>query len=160
MIGNPGIEIMDLPEISKIAKDAGIPLMVDGTFNTPYLCNLFELGADIITHSLTKWMAGHGTSMGGIIVEKGDFDWTKGDKFPTMTEPYDGYHGLSFAEEFGPAAFTMRARAEGMRDFGPCMSPTNAFNILIGIETLSVRMEKHLSNTKIMVDYLSNNPSV
>ncbi len=117
-------------------------------------------GADIITHSLTKWMAGHGTSMGGIIVEKGDFDWTKGDKFPTMTEPYDGYHGLSFAEEFGPAAFTMRARAEGMRDFGPCMSPTNAFNILIGIETLSVRMEKHLSNTKIMVDYLSNNPSV
>ena len=98
--------------------------------------------------------------MGGIIVEKGDFDWTKGNKFPTMTEPYEGYHGLSFAEEFGPAAFTMRARAEGMRDFGPCMSPTNAFNILIGIETLSVRMEKHLSNTQIMLDYLTNNESV
>ena len=146
LIGNPGIEIMDIPEISKIAKEANIPLMVDGTFNTPYLCNLFDLGADIITHSLTKWMAGHGTSMGGIIVEKGDFDWTKGNKFPTMTEPYEGYHGLSFAEEFCPAAFTMRA--------------SNAFNILMGIETLSVRMEKHLSNTQIMLDYLTNNQNV
>jgi len=111
-------------------------------------------------HSLTKWMAGHGTSMGGCIVEKGDFDWKQGSKFPTMTEPYEGYHGLSFAEEFGPAAFTMRARAEGMRDFGPSMSPTNAFNILTGIETLSLRMDRHISNTAIMVEYLSSNENV
>ena len=160
LIGNPGIEIMNLPEVSKIAKDAGIPVIIDGTFNTPYLCNLFDLGADVIVHSLTKWMAGHGTSMGGCIVEKGDFNWKQGSKFPTMTEPYEGYHGLSFAEEFGPAAFTMRARAEGMRDFGPSMSPMNAFNILTGIETLSLRMDKHISNTAIMVDYLTNNENV
>ena len=160
LIGNPGIEILNLPEISKISQEAHIPLIIDGTFNTPYLCNLFDLGADVIIHSLTKWMAGHGTSIGGIIVEKGQFDWKKDNKFPTMTEPYLGYHGLSFAEEFGPAALTMRARAEGMRDFGPCMSPVNAFNILMGIETLSLRMDKHISNTKIMVDYLSKNENV
>ena len=160
LVGNPGNELMNMPEIAKIAHEAGIPLMVDATYQTPYLCKPFEHGADIVVHSLTKWMAGHGSSMAGIIVEGGKFNWMQNDKFPTLTKPYEGYHGLSFAEEFGPAAFTMRARAEGMRDFGPCMSPTNAFNILIGIETLSVRMEKHLSNTKIMVDYLSNNPSV
>jgi len=111
-------------------------------------------------HSLTKWMCGHGTSMGGIIVEGGKFDWTQNDKFPNLTQPYPGYHGLSFAEEFGPMAFTMRARAEGMRDFGPCMSPTNAFNILQGIETLSVRMDRHVSNAKKMLEYLSNHESV
>ena len=105
-------------------------------------------------------MCGHGTSMGGVIVEGGKFDWKQNNKFSTMTEPYPGYHGLSFAEEFGPMAFTMRARAEGMRDFGPCMSPTNAFNILQGIETLSVRMEKHLSNAKKMLKYLSNHEGV
>ena len=105
-------------------------------------------------------MCGHGTSMGGIIVEGGQFDWQQNDKFPTMTEPYPGYHGLSFAEEFGPVAFTMRARAEGMRDMGPCMSPTNAFNIIQGIETLSVRMDKHLSNAKTMLEYLSNHDGV
>jgi O-acetylhomoserine (thiol)-lyase len=105
-------------------------------------------------------MCGHGTSMGGILVEGGKFDWKQNNKFPTMTEPYPGYHGLSFAEEFGPMAFTMRARAEGMRDIGPCMSPTNAFNILQGIETLSVRMEKHLSNAKRMLEYLSKHEGV
>ena len=160
LIGNPGIEIMNLPEVSKIAKDAGIPVIIDGTFNTPYLCNLFDLGADIIVHSLTKWMAGHGTSMGGCIVEKGDFNWKQGSKFPTMTEPYEGYHGLSFAEEFGPTAFTMMARAEGMRDMGPCLAPQNAWNILHGLETLSLRMEKHCSNALKMVEYLSNHESV
>jgi len=160
LVGNPGNELMNMPEIAKIAHDAGIPLMVDSTYQTPYLCKPFEHGADIVIHSLTKWMAGHGTSMGGCVVEKGDFNWKQGTKFPTMTEPYEGYHGLSFAEEFGPAAFTMRARAEGMRDFGPSMSPTNAFNILTGIETLSLRMDKHISNTAIMVDYLSNNENV
>jgi O-acetylhomoserine (thiol)-lyase len=160
IIGNPGLEVMDVPVVSDIAHKAGIPLIVDCTFNTPYLCRAFDFGADIIVHSLTKWMCGHGTSMGGIIVEGGQFDWQQNDKFPTMTEPYPGYHGLSFAEEFGPVAFTMRARAEGMRDMGPCMSPTNAFNIIQGIETLSVRMDKHLSNAKTMLKYLSNHDGV
>ena len=160
IIGNPGLEVMDVPEVADIAHKAGIPLMVDCTFNTPYLCRALDFGADIVVHSLTKWMCGHGTSMGGIIVEGGQFDWQQNDKFPTMTEPYPGYHGLSFAEEFGPVAFTMRARAEGMRDMGPCMSPTNAFNIIQGIETLSVRMDKHLSNAKTMLEYLSNNDGV
>jgi len=160
IIGNPGLEILDVPEVARIAHEAGIPLVIDATFNTPYLCKPFDLGADIIIHSLTKWMGGHGTSMGGILVESGKFDWTQNDKFPTMTEPYLGYHGLSFAEEFGPMAFAMKARAEGMRDMGPCMSPTNAFNILQGIETLSVRMDKHLFNTKKMLGYLSNHKGV
>ena len=160
IIGNPGLEIMNVPEVAKIAHDSGIPLVIDATFNTPYLCKSLDIGADIVVHSLTKWMGGHGTSMGGILVEGGKFDWTQNDKFPTMTEPYPGYHGLSFAEEFGPMAFTMKARAEGMRDMGPCMSPTNAFNILQGIETLSIRMDKHLSNAKKILEYLSNHEGV
>ena len=160
IIGNPGLEIMDVQAVGKISHEEGIPLVIDATFNTPYLCKPLELGADIVVHSLTKWMCGHGTSMGGILVEGGQFDWTKNDKFPSMTEPYPGYHGLSFAEEFGPMAFTMRARAEGMRDMGPCMSPMNAFNILQGIETLSLRMDKHLSNTTNMLEYLSGHEGV
>jgi len=160
LVGNPGNEIMNMPEIAKIAHDAGIPLMVDATYQTPYLCKPFEHGADIVIHSLTKWMAGHGSSMAGILVEGGKFDWMQNDKFPTMTKPYEGYHGLSFAEEFGPTAFTMKARAEGMRDFGPCLSPQNAWNVLQGIETLSVRMKKHCSNAEEMVKYLSNHESV
>ncbi len=160
IIGNPGLEIMDVSEVAKIAHESGVPLIIDATFNTPYLCRPFDLGADIVVHSLTKWMCGHGTSMGGILVEGGKFDWKQNNKFPTMTEPYPGYHGLSFAEEFGPMAFAMRARAEGMRDMGPCMSPTNAFNILQGIETLSVRMDKHLSNTKKMLEYLTHHKGV
>ena len=160
IIGNPGMEVMDVTEVSKIAHDAGIPLITDCTFNTPYLCRALDIGADIVIHSLTKWMCGHGTSMGGIIVEGGKFDWKQNDKFPTMTEPYPGYHGLSFAEEFGPTAFTMKARAEGMRDFGPCLSPQNAWNVLQGIETLSVRMKKHCSNAEEMVKYLLGHESV
>ena len=160
IIGNPGLEIMDIPEVAIIAHEAGIPLVIDATFNTPYLCRPLDLGTDIVVHSLTKWMGGHGTSMGGIIVEGGKFDWTQNSKFPTMTEPYPGYHGLSFAEEFGPMAFAMRVRAEGMRDMGPCMSPMNAFNILQGIETLSIRMEKHLLNTKKILEYLTSHEGV
>ena len=151
---------MNMPEIAKIAHDAGIPLMVDATYQTPYLCKPFEHGADIVIHSLTKWMAGHGSSMAGILIESGNFDWMQNDKFPTMTKPYEGYHGLSFAEEFGPTAFTMKARAEGMRDFGPCLSPQNAWNVLQGIETLSVRMKKHCSNAEEMVKYLLNHDLV
>ena len=160
LVGNPGNELMNMPEVSKIAHDEGIPLIIDSTYQTPYLCRPLELGADIVVHSLTKWMAGHGSSMAGILVEGGKFDWMQNDKFPTMTEPYVGYHGLSFAEEFGPVAFTMKARAEGMRDMGPCLSPQNAWNVLQGIETLSVRMEKHCSNALKMVEYLSKHDGV
>ena len=160
LVGNPGNELMNLPEISKMAHDAGIPVVIDSTYQTPYLFKPLENGADFVVHSLTKWMAGHGSSMAGILVEGGKFDFLKTDKFPTMTEPYEGYHGLSFAEEFGPVAFTMKARAEGMRDMGPCLSPQNAWNVLQGIETLSVRMEKHCSNALKMVEYLSNHESV
>jgi len=160
LVGNPGNELMNMPEIAKIAHEAGIPLIIDATYQTPYLCKPFEHGADIVVHSLTKWMAGHGSSMAGIIVEGGKFDWMQNNKFPTMTAPYEGYHGLSFAEEFGPAAFIMKARAEGMRDFGPCLSPQNAWNVLQGIETLSVRMKKHCSNAEKMVTYLLEHESV
>ena len=160
LVGNPGNELMNMPEVSKIAKEAGIPLIIDSTYQTPYLCRPFEHGADLVVHSLTKWMSGNGSSMAGILVEGGTFDWMQNDKFPSMTEPYEGYHGLSFAEEFGPTAFTMMARAEGMRDMGPCLAPQNAWNILHGIETLSLRMEKHCSNALKMVEYLSNHESV
>jgi len=160
LVGNPGNELMNMPEVSKIAKEAGIPLIIDSTYQTPYLCRPFEHGADLVVHSLTKWMSGNGSSMAGILVEGGTFDWMQNDKFPSMTEPYEGYHGLSFAEEFGPTAFMMMARAEGMRDMGPCLAPQNAWNILHGIETLSLRMEKHCSNALKMVEYLSNHESV
>ncbi len=160
LVGNPGNELMNMPEVAKIAHEAGIPLVIDSTYQTPYLCKPLEHGADIVVHSLTKWMCGHGSSMAGILVEGGKFDWMQNDKFPDMTKPYEGYHGLSFAEEFGPVAFTMKARAEGMRDMGPCLSPQNAWNVLQGIETLSVRMEKHCSNAQKMVEYLSNHESV
>ena len=160
LVGNPGNELMNMPEVVKIAHDSGIPLVIDSTYQTPYLCRPLEHGADIVVHSLTKWMCGHGSSMAGILVEGGKFDWMQNDKFPDMTKPYEGYHGLSFAEEFGPVAFTMKARAEGMRDMGPCLSPQNAWNVLQGIETLSVRMEKHCSNALKMVEYLNNHESV
>ncbi len=160
LVGNPGNELMNMPEVSNIAKEAGIPLIIDSTYQTPYLCRPFEHGADLVVHSLTKWMSGNGSSMAGILVEGGTFNWMQNDKFPTMTEPYEGYHGLSFAEEFGPTAFTMMARAEGMRDMGPCLAPQNAWNILHGLETLSLRMEKHCSNALKMVEYLSNHESV
>ena len=160
LVGNPGNELMNMPEVSNIAKEAGIPLIIDSTYQTRYLCRPFEHGADLVVHSLTKWMSGNGSSMAGILVEGGTFDWMQNDKFPSMTEPYEGYHGLSFAEEFGPTAFTMMARAEGMRDMGPCLAPQNAWNILHGLETLSLRMEKHCSNALKMVEYLSNHESV
>ena len=160
LLGNPGNELMNMPAVAHIAHEVGIPFMIDSTYQTPYLCRPFEHGADIVVHSLTKWMAGHGSSMAGVIVEGGKFNWMQNNKFPQMTEPYEGYHGLSFAEEFGPVTFTMKARAEGMRDFGPCLSPQNAWNVMQGIETLSVRMEKHCSNAEKMVQYLLDHESV
>ncbi len=159
-LGNPGLEIMDLSRISEVAHRAGVPLMIDNTFATPYLCRPFEHGADIVMHSATKFLGGHGTSIAGILVDSGRFDWDTSGKFPTLTEPYEGYHGLDFSEEFGPAAFVMRARAEGLRDFGATLSPTNAFNILQGVETLHVRMPRHVENARKVIDFLGTHAGV
>ena len=159
-LGNPGLEIMDLPAVTGIAHDAGIPLMIDNTFATPHLCRPFEHGVDIVMHSATKFLGGHGVAIGGALVDRGGFDWEGSGKFPTLTEPYLGYHGLDFAEEFGPGAFIMRARAEGLRDFGACMSPANAFYILQGVETLPVRMARHMENTRAIVKFLDGHDAV
>ncbi|MFN3461420.1 MAG: O-acetylhomoserine aminocarboxypropyltransferase [Oceanibaculum sp.] len=159
-IGNPGLEVANLPELSKIAHAAGIPLMVDSTFATPYLCRPIEHGADIVMHSATKWLGGHGVAIGGMLVDGGTFDWEKSGKFPTLTEPYAGYHGLDFAEEYGPLAFIMRARAEGLRDFGACISPHNAFLLLQGVETLPLRMARHVENARAVAKFLEAHPAV
>ncbi len=159
-LGNPGLEIMDLPAVAQIAHDAGIPLMIDNTFATPHLCRPFEHGVDIVMHSATKFLGGHGVAIGGALVDRGGFDWEASGKFPTLTEPYLGYHGLDFAEEFGPGAFIMRARAEGLRDFGACLSPANAFYILQGVETLHVRMARHMENTRAVVKFLDGHDAV
>jgi len=160
VLGNPGLEVFDLEAVAAIAHDANLPLMVDATFATPHLCRPFEFGADIVMHSATKWLGGHGVAIGGALVDSGRFDWAASDKFPTLTEPYDGYHGINFAEEYGPAAFIMRARLEGMRDFGPCMSPTNAFHILQGVETLPMRMERHVANAEKLAAFLLGHDAV
>ena len=159
-IGNPGMEVANLPLIAELAHEAGLPLMVDSTFTTPYLIQPAVLGVDIIMHSMTKFLGGHGTSIGGVIVDSGQFDWEASGKFPTLTEPYDGYHGLDFAEEFGPAAMIMRARAEGLRDFGACISPTNAFYILQGVETLPLRMARHTANAQAIAEHLEAHDAV
>ncbi|MGE3907506.1 MAG: O-acetylhomoserine aminocarboxypropyltransferase [Reyranellaceae bacterium] len=159
-LGNPGLEILDIPTISKIAHENGLPLLIDNTFATPFLCRPIEHGADLVFHSATKFIGGHGIAIGGILVDGGTFDWEKSGKFPTLTEPYAGYHGLDFAEEFGPHAFVMRARAEGVRDFGACLSPQNAFYLLQGLETLPVRMARHMENTRKIVAFLKAAPQV
>jgi len=159
-LGNPGLEAMDIAAVAKVAHDAGLPLAIDSTFATPYLCRPFDHGADIVMHSVTKFLGGHGVAIGGIVVDRGAFDWAASGKFPTMTEPYAGYHGISFAEEFGPAAMIMRARAEGLRDFGACMSPQNAFYLLQGVETLPVRMSRHVSNAETVARFLETNAAV
>jgi len=159
-IGNPGLEILDIPKVAAIAHAAGVPLLIDSTFASPYLCQPIELGADIVMHSLTKWIGGHGIAIGGAIIDGGRFDWEASGKFPTLTEPYAGYHDIVFSEQFGPAAFLMRARAEGLRDFGACMSPTTAFHLLQGVETLPLRMARHVENTAAVLDYLGKNEAV
>ena len=143
-----------------MAHDHGLPLMVDSTFSTPYLIRPIDYGADIVMHSVTKFLGGHGVALGGVIVDGGRFDWAAAGKHPTLTEPYAGYHGLSFAEEFGPAALGMRARAEGLRDFGGAMSPANAFQLIQGVETLPLRMARHVSNTEAVVAMLEANDAV
>jgi O-acetylhomoserine (thiol)-lyase len=159
-VGNPKAEVFDIPVVSKIAHEHKIPLMIDSTFTTPYLMKPFDFGADIVVHSATKFLSGHGTVMGGLIVDGGIFDWESSNKFPQMTEKYAGFHNLSFTEEFGPAAYISRVRNEGARDFGACISPHTSFLILNGIETLSIRMDKHISNTKEVVQYLDKNDMV
>ncbi len=159
-LGNPGLEVMDIPAIAEIAHEASLPLMIDNTFATPYLFKPFEHGADIIMHSVTKFLGGHGVAIGGALVDSGQFDWEASGQFPTITEPYDGYHGLDFAEEFGPGAMIMRARAEGLRDFGACMSPANAFHLLQGVETLPLRMKRHVENAQRIAEFLAGHEEV
>ena len=154
-LGNPGLEVLNIPAISEIAHKHGIPLVMDNTFATPFLCRPFDHGADIVFHSATKFLGGHGIAIGGVLVDSGRFDWEASGKFPTMTEPYAGFHNMNFAEEYGPAAYIARARREGARDFGACMSPTTAFHILQGVETLSLRMERHVENTRAVVEFLN-----
>ncbi len=158
-IGNPKLNVPDFEAVAKIAHDAGVPLIVDNTFATPYLCRPIEWGADMVIHSLTKWMGGHGTSIGGIIVDSGKFDWTNG-KFPEFTEPDPSYHGMVFSQAFGPAAYIARARVAMLRDTGPAISPFNSFLILQGIETLSLRMERHCSNAMKVAQFLEGHPMV
>ncbi len=160
ILGNPGLEVLDIPAVASVAHDEGLPLLVDSTFATPYLCKPFDHGADLIVHSATKFLSGHGAIIGGLLVDGGTFDWESSNRFPTLTEPYDGFHDLVFAEEFGPLAFLMRARKEGMRDFGACMAPTTAFYALQGVETLSLRMARHVENTHAIIEFLSQHPNV
>ena len=159
-LGNPGLDVLDVPSVADVAHQAGLPLLVDSTFTTPYLMRPFDLGADLLFHSATKFLGGHGVAIGGVLVDGGRFDWEKSGKFPTLTEPYEGFHNMVFTEESTTSAFILRARREGLRDFGACMSPQNAFQILQGIETLSLRMQRHVQNTRKIVGFLKDNPAV
>ena len=160
ILGNPGLEVLDVAAVAGVAHAAGLPLMVDATFATPYLCRTIEHGCDLVMHSATKWLGGHGVAIGGALIDGGRFDWDASGKFPTLSEPYAGYHGIDFAEEFGPQAFVMRARVEGLRDFGACMSPAHAFHLLQGVETLPLRMARHMENTRRVLDFLTGSEAV
>jgi O-acetylhomoserine (thiol)-lyase len=159
-IANPGGYITDLEPVSAIAKAAGLPLIVDNTTATPYLCRPFEHGADIVVHSTTKYLCGHATSMGGMVVDKGTFDWSASGKFPALSEPCPSYHGLKFHETFGNLAFTFYGIAVTLRDLGMCQAPMNAFETLIGIETLSLRMDRHCANALKVASWLEKRPDV
>jgi len=163
-LGNPGLDVLDIPAVAAIAHEHHLPLMVDSTFTTPYLIQPFELGADLVFHSATKFLCGHGTAIGGLLVDGGTFDWQAAHaatgRFAELCEPYDGFHGMVFTEESTVGAFALRARREGLRDFGAAMSPHNAFAILQGIETLGLRMERHVANTRKVVEFLSTHPAV
>src|SRR5215467_14948964 len=157
-IANPRMNVLDIQAISAIAHEAGVPLIIDNTMASPYLCRPIEWGADIVVHSATKFLGGHGTSIGGIIVDSGKFQWT--DKYPAITQPSPGYHGMKFAEVFGPMAYIIKVRVEGLRDFGPCMSPFNSFLFIQGIETLSYRMEAHSRNALAVAQWLEKQPAI
>ena len=159
-VGNPGLEVLDIPTISTIAHEAGVPLLVDSTLTTPWLIKPFDHGADLVYHSATKFLSGHGTVIGGIVVDGGSFDWDQSGKFPELTQPYAGFHNMVFSEESTVGAFLLRARREGLRDFGACLSPHSAWLILQGIETLSLRMERHMGNTRKVVEFLAAQPFV
>lgn len=158
-LGNPSLNVLDIEAVGRIAEQAGLPLFIDNTFASPYLCQPFKWGAAVNVHSATKFIGGHGTTMGGIIVESGKFPWDNG-KFATMTEPSDGYHGVRFYETFGDFGFTMKCRMEGLRTFGPALSPFNAFLLLQGVETLPLRMERHCSNALAVARFLQDHPKV
>ena len=159
-LGNPGLEVLNVPAVARVAHDAGLPLLIDSTFTTPYLMRPLDLGADLVLHSATKFLSGHGIVIGGVLVDGGTFDWEASGRFATLTEPYAGFHDLVFAEEFGPQAFITRARKEGLRDFGACMAPTTAFHILQGLETLSLRMDRHVANAHRIAEFLAGHTSV
>jgi O-acetylhomoserine (thiol)-lyase len=163
-LGNPGLDVLDIPRVASVAHDHDLPLLVDSTFTTPYLIRPFDLGADLIYHSATKFLSGHGIVIGGLLVDGGRFDWVgSGDrarKFATLTAPYAGFHDMVFVEESTTAAFLLRARREGVRDFGACMAPMTAFHILQGIETLPLRMQRHVENTRRIVAFLGEHPMV
>jgi O-acetylhomoserine (thiol)-lyase len=167
-LGNPGLDVLDIPRVATLAHEHGLPLLVDSTFTTPYLLQPFAHGADIVFHSATKFLSGHGVVIGGLLVDSGSFDWDGGDgrfaaargKFPTLTEPYRGFHDMVFTEESTTAAFLLRARREGIRDFGACMAPFTAFQILQGIETLPLRMARHVENARRLVAFLVDQPLV
>jgi len=162
-LGNPGLDVLDVPRVAELAHEHGLPLLVDSTFTTPWLMRPFEHGADLVFHSATKFLSGHGVVIGGVLVDAGTFDWdgakSRG-RFPTLTEPYRGFHDMVFAEESTTAAFLLRARREGIRDFGACMAPATAWQILQGIETLPVRMQRHVENTRRIVAFLAEQPLV
>jgi O-acetylhomoserine (thiol)-lyase len=157
-IANPRMNVLDIAKVAAIAHEAGLPLVIDNTMASPWLCRPIEHGADIVVHSATKYLGGHGTSIGGVIVDSGRFAWTS--KFPMLTEPSPGYHGLRFAEVFGNLAFIIKARVEGLRDLGPCLSPFNSFLFLQGIETLRPRMERHCANAQAVAEFLEKHPQV
>lgn len=158
-LGNPKVDVLDIAAVADIAHEAGIPLVIDNTVATPYLCRPLDHGADIVIYSLTKWMGGHGNSLGGAVIDSGRFDWTNG-KFPELSEPEPSYHGLTFTDAFGPVAFAARLRVIALRDMGPAMSPLNAFLILQGIETLSLRMDRHSSNAQAVAEFLQGHGAV
>src|SRR4051812_20263739 len=159
-LGNPGLDVLDIPRVAAIAHEAKLPLMVDATFTTPYLMKPFELGADLLYHSATKFLGGHGIAIGGVLVDSGRFDWEASGKFPTLTAPYEGFHNMDFEEESGTRAFLLRARREGLRDFGACMAPMTAFQILQGVETLHVRMPRHVENTRKVIRFLQKHSQI
>lgn len=159
-LGNPGLDVLDIEKVAEIAHGHRVPLLVDSTFTPPTLLRPFEHGADLLYHSATKFLSGHGTVIGGVVVDAGRFDWDASGRFPELTEPYDGFHGMVFSEESTVAPFLLRARREGLRDFGACLSPMNAFQILQGIETLPLRMARHVENALAVAHFLEAQPQV
>jgi len=159
-LGNPGLDVLDIPTVAALAHEHGVPLLVDSTFTTPYLLRPFEHGADLVYHSATKFLSGHGTVVGGVLVDSGAFDWDASGRFAELSAPYAGFHDMVFSEESTVGAFLLRARREGLRDFGACMSPHTAWLVLQGIETLSLRMQRHVANARRLVEFLSKHPMV